>query len=1379
LWQLTYHKMSLFPAYDNANEGAELSRNLAEEPLTAPAWLSNTSYQPTVRVEEEVSGEKSENEVHKKKKRKKKDRKHRKKEKKKDKEKTRKSDYENKVRIKFSFTTSGCAETSIFCDKFRDTSNYYYDSFQSKYVAKYGYPRGLHKCLCLSDKTEEYVNSINKQLFETSANKKNDRYFGSSKLRRRKNNDNMFPIVRSSYSDESEKLEEFIPLNSTIVTDDGTICQYDYKLKMYRPVENELNSAQSLHSEDSLLTADDYKMFSEYNEVKRFSKALNSTPKDATLWKQFLTFQDSSYEEAETAKHHKQKIPRLAFLERKLAILNKAISHCPNDVELQIMRVNIYREMGYSAEYINKEWHRLEFTFVNRDEMWIGKLQNNLNSFLTFSVDKHLSALDLCLSKSFAVLSGHLVTHPPLEGAAEFFLNCLLGKVEFLIFCEQIRNSDYEETQRVTISMTAQDDDVRTGYDGQFLEAVVYHISEFQYILPSRLGLIRNVGQTEKAICTVQALLEFNLCMPEDVRNLKLEMKRTLFEAYWNNSTSHLGEANWQSWRTISNEPLTKKNSNLDECQVMDLESKVVEEEKRLISANRECSMRKCWLELERLREKNHWLPWSQSNGEPEDPERVVLFEDFESSLYDLPSEELKYWLTIEALQALKLATLPRYQSSNRMLFYELGCMEEGVKFHFQKMPPMTNAWDLFVDRDDKFDVLCDQCKLFLPAYPWACYLSSAQIYNRSFQIANRTDLSPSARVKLFRQYCKKLLSDSEQQNNALLYLAYSIGLARLGDLAESANSAHKTLASVCAVEGVALLQAPFDDVQLSTTLVLLCWVAERCLELSVEQNASRVVDLISSFFLDACTGVRPQPTAAGSVVQLKSAFQCLEQRLRVEYEQCLLEEVGVGPSSRHFSVGWLGSSYVACRHAWALLHFSLGSRLEDCQQIYEETREQLKRAWSAVSGIDGRAKYALQLDVERCCEWELWLVNLQSRRRLGLHQPAVVIETVNKLWPDCPNNASLLHTYCETQAKAELLVWLRRSLKLHSTDCPWMRYVGAFHVEFGKFLQLQDEHDHCSDWVWRLRDLLETALKHYPQSTLFWRLLVRIEGLFARFNGNWTRVESVAYRAVHRCPYSKALFVDAMEVIVSDSTASALVDLMSEKGIRLRLTMEELTLLRAQSDQFDDSLVMLGDHEALLEPKRRRQPAVVAFHYLFRTIALLVYMFSEWVSGSFIISCLSIIIFSSVDFWTVKNITGRKLVRLRWWNVVDENGNSVWKFEAKQDPDNINPVESQLFWAGLLVFPLLWIIFILVTFFTLKWNWMMICMFALSMTGTNLYGYLRCKWNSRQELSSYLRQGILNRALIHDNPVRNLFKRRSAEAESTKIQPQSSLIEL
>lgn len=36
-----------------------------------------------------------------------------------------------------------------------------------------------------------------------------------------------------------------------------------------------------------------------------------------------------------------------------------------------------------------------------------------------------------------------------------------------------------------------------------------------------------------------------------------------------------------------------------------------------------------------------------------------------------------------------------------------------------------------------------------------------------------------------------------------------------------------------------------------------------------------------------------------------------------------------------------------------------------------------------------------------------------------------------------------------------------------------------------------------------------------------------------------------------------------------------------------------------------------------------------------------------------------------SMDFWTVKNITGRLLVGLRWWNFVDEEGQNHWKYES------------------------------------------------------------------------------------------------------------------
>ena len=37
------------------------------------------------------------------------------------------------------------------------------------------------------------------------------------------------------------------------------------------------------------------------------------------------------------------------------------------------------------------------------------------------------------------------------------------------------------------------------------------------------------------------------------------------------------------------------------------------------------------------------------------------------------------------------------------------------------------------------------------------------------------------------------------------------------------------------------------------------------------------------------------------------------------------------------------------------------------------------------------------------------------------------------------------------------------------------------------------------------------------------------------------------------------------------------------------------------------------------------------------------------------------------MDFWTVKNITGRLLVGLRWWNYVDDEGKSHWVYESRK----------------------------------------------------------------------------------------------------------------
>lgn len=45
------------------------------------------------------------------------------------------------------------------------------------------------------------------------------------------------------------------------------------------------------------------------------------------------------------------------------------------------------------------------------------------------------------------------------------------------------------------------------------------------------------------------------------------------------------------------------------------------------------------------------------------------------------------------------------------------------------------------------------------------------------------------------------------------------------------------------------------------------------------------------------------------------------------------------------------------------------------------------------------------------------------------------------------------------------------------------------------------------------------------------------------------------------------------------------------------------------------------------------------------------------------------VMLLSSIDFWVVKNIVGRKLVKMRWWFIIDEQGNERWHYESRGIP--------------------------------------------------------------------------------------------------------------
>jgi hypothetical protein len=65
------------------------------------------------------------------------------------------------------------------------------------------------------------------------------------------------------------------------------------------------------------------------------------------------------------------------------------------------------------------------------------------------------------------------------------------------------------------------------------------------------------------------------------------------------------------------------------------------------------------------------------------------------------------------------------------------------------------------------------------------------------------------------------------------------------------------------------------------------------------------------------------------------------------------------------------------------------------------------------------------------------------------------------------------------------------------------------------------------------------------------------------------------------------------------------------------------------------------------------RHPVAVFFFMCFRVAALVTYLLCLFVSDNFVLNFVFIVLLLSFDFWTVKNVSGRILVGLRWWNQV------------------------------------------------------------------------------------------------------------------------------
>lgn len=150
------------------------------------------------------------------------------------------------------------------------------------------------------------------------------------------------------------------------------------------------------------------------------------------------------------------------------------------------------------------------------------------------------------------------------------------------------------------------------------------------------------------------------------------------------------------------------------------------------------------------------------------------------------------------------------------------------------------------------------------------------------------------------------------------------------------------------------------------------------------------------------------------------------------------------------------------------------------------------------------------------------------------------------------------------------------------------------------------------------------------------------------------------------------------------------------------------------------------------------RNPKVCAFHVLFKVAALLAYFVGRHLLNHYVVTFIMTVVLCAFDFWTVKNITGRLLVGMRWWNDIKEDGSSQWYFESIADESTIDPKDRSIFWGALYVWPVLWLIFLILNFISFTWDWLLLIIMVFVFAVANVVGYWKCSKDQKRQMAEW-----------------------------------------
>ncbi|KAH9898468.1 DUF846-domain-containing protein [Cubamyces lactineus] len=154
---------------------------------------------------------------------------------------------------------------------------------------------------------------------------------------------------------------------------------------------------------------------------------------------------------------------------------------------------------------------------------------------------------------------------------------------------------------------------------------------------------------------------------------------------------------------------------------------------------------------------------------------------------------------------------------------------------------------------------------------------------------------------------------------------------------------------------------------------------------------------------------------------------------------------------------------------------------------------------------------------------------------------------------------------------------------------------------------------------------------------------------------------------------------------------------------------------------------------------RQSAHPLVLFFLYFFRIAAITVYILCGFFISNYVLSSVIVVVLLAMDFWNCRNVAGRRLVGLRYWNQVDDDGESYWVFESRDPSRPANPIDSKMFWIAVYTFPLLWLALLIVSLLKFNLSFVPIVVLALVFNVTNAIGFTYADRDAKQKWANNL----------------------------------------